>query len=141
MKLFNESIHGGRNLDFGSTIVNFFMWIRLKNIQVYAYHGVHDYERERGARFEIDVELEAALDQAVISDDLSKTIDYVNVLRVVLDINEANCFHLIETLADKIGTEILEQFPVHEVIVRVRKPGAALGGVLDTVEVECRKKG
>ena len=116
------------------------MWIRLKNIQVYAYHGVHAHEREHGAHFEIDVELEAALDEAVKSDELEHTIDYVKVQQLVVSINTGNRFHLIETLADAIATDVLAQFPAREVIVRVRKPGASAGVVLDTVEIECRKR-
>jgi dihydroneopterin aldolase len=116
------------------------MWIRLKNIQVYAYHGVHDYEREQGACFEIDVELEAALDRAVQSDDLADTIDYVKVYQMVVTCCTTHRFHLVETLADTIATELLAQFPVREIITRVRKPGAAIGGVLDTVEIECCKR-
>ena len=115
------------------------MWIRLKNIQIYAYHGVRDYEREHGTRFEIDVELDASLDRAVTSDELADTIDYVSVQQEVSAITTSNRFHLVETLADRIAGMLLLKFPVQEVIVRVRKPGAALGTILDTVEIECRK--
>jgi 7,8-dihydroneopterin aldolase/epimerase/oxygenase len=116
------------------------MWIRLKNIQVYAYHGVHAYEREHGARFEIDVELEASLDQAVKSDELVDTLDYVSVQKEVSETCTTNRFHLIETLADTIATALLAKYPARGVIVRVRKPGASLGAILDTVEIECRKR-
>ncbi len=91
------------------------MWIRLKNIQVYAYHGVHDYEREKGTRFEIDADLEAALDRAIKTDDLTDTIDYVKVHQVVVECCTTNRFQLVETLADTIATELLAQFPVREV--------------------------
>ncbi len=116
------------------------MWIRLKNIQIYAYHGVNEYERDHGTRFELDVELEAALDSAVMSDELADTIDYVSVQKEVSAIATSNHFHLVETLADRIAGALLAKFPVREVIVRVRKPGAALGVILDSVEIECRKK-
>jgi dihydroneopterin aldolase len=116
------------------------MWIRLKNIQVYAYHGAHPHEWEHGARFEIDVELEADLDRAIKSDSLEHTIDYVTVQQVVVAICTTQRFHLIEALADTIATELLVQFPALEAIVRVRKPGASVGAVLDTVEIECRKR-
>ncbi len=115
------------------------MWIRLKNIQVYAYHGAHAHEREHGARFEIDVELEAELDRAVESDSLENTIDYVKVQKAVLGVSGAKPFHLIESLANAIAVKMLDEFPVRETIVRVRKPGVSAGAVLDTVEVECRK--
>ncbi|HZK75544.1 MAG TPA: dihydroneopterin aldolase [Candidatus Kapabacteria bacterium] len=115
------------------------MWIRLKNIQLYAYHGAHAHEREHGARFEIDVELCAVLERAVKSDDLADTIDYVKIQEAVVSSSTSKRFHLLESLADAIANELLTHFPASEVIVRVRKPGVSAGVVLDTVEVECRK--
>ena len=114
------------------------MWIRLKNIQVYAYHGAHEHEREHGGRFEIDVELRANLERAAETDDLADTIDYVKLQRTVVELSSQK-HRLIESLADVIAKRLLSDFPGEEVIVRVRKPGAAIGGVLDSVEVECRK--
>jgi dihydroneopterin aldolase len=113
------------------------MWIRLKNIQVYAYHGTNVHEREHGGRFEIDVELRAELSEAAKSDDLNDTIDYVKVQQTVVYLSTSKHYRLIETLASAIAVQLLAQFPAEEVIVRVRKPGAAIGAVLDTVEVEC----
>lgn len=115
------------------------MWIRLKNIQIYAYHGAHAHEREHGARFEIDVELLASLDRAIESDELSDTIDYVKLQEAVVAISTSDRFHLIESLANAIARDLIARFPASEVIVRVRKPGVSAGVVLDTVEVECRK--
>ncbi|HEY3874628.1 MAG TPA: dihydroneopterin aldolase [Candidatus Kapabacteria bacterium] len=115
------------------------MWIRLKNIQVYAYHGAHAHEREHGARFEIDIELEAALEKAAKQDDLASTIDYVAIQRTVVEVSTMKRFHLLEALADAIASRLLEQFPARKAIVRVRKPGVSAGVVLETVEVECRK--
>ena len=31
--------------------------IRLKNMTFYGYHGVYDFEKEKGTDFEIDLEL------------------------------------------------------------------------------------
>src|ERR1039458_7511812 len=115
------------------------MWVRLKNIQVYAYHCAHAHEREHGARFEIDVEFEAALEAAIRSDDLADTIDYVEVQQTVVSISTAKRYHLLEALCDAIASQLIASFPIMEVIVRVRKPGVSAGVVLDTVEVECRK--
>ncbi|MDP4199204.1 MAG: dihydroneopterin aldolase [Bacteroidota bacterium] len=114
------------------------MWIRLKNIQVYGYHGAHAHEREHGGRFEIDVELRADLEQAAKSDDLADTVDYVKLQRTVEELSSTK-HRLIESLADVIARRLLSDFPAEEVIVRVRKPGAAIGGVLDSVEVECHR--
>lgn len=116
------------------------MVIRLKNIQFYGYHGVNAHEREHGGKFEIDVEIDADLEGAAQSDDLKETIDYVQLQQAILYVASTQHFHLIEALGERIASHILAQFPkVVVVTVRVRKPGAALGGLLDTVEIECSK--
>ena len=35
--------------------------IRLKNMTFYGYHGVYDFEKEKGTDFEIDLELFTSL--------------------------------------------------------------------------------
>jgi dihydroneopterin aldolase len=116
------------------------MVIRLKNIQFYGYHGVNPHEREHGGKFEIDVDIDADLEQAAETDALGDTIDYVQLQQAILYVASTEHYHLIEALCDRIASHILTQFPKALVVtVRVRKPGAALGGLVDTVEVECSK--
>jgi 7,8-dihydroneopterin aldolase/epimerase/oxygenase len=115
------------------------MRIRLKNIQLFAYHGVYDHEREQGGQFEIDVELSANLSKAEISDNIADTVDYTDVQKAVIETATAKKHYLLESLSDSIASKILSSFNVEEVIVRVRKPGSSVGGQLDHVEVECHK--
>ena len=57
---------------------------------------------------------------------------YEDIARVHLSLSGT----LLETLADRIAGEILEQFKVEAVFIRVRKPNVPLNGFLDNVEVE-----
>lgn len=116
--------------------------IRLHNMVFYAYHGVYGAEKELGQRFAVDVELEADLQPAGRSDDFDRAIDYQKVYNLVRDIVEGQDFRLIEGLAERIAQDVLASFPVEGVVVRVRKPHVAMGGLLDYVEVEIhRRKG
>ena len=115
--------------------------VRLKNMVFYAYHGVYGAERELGQKFEVDVELEADLGPAGRSDDLALAIDYTKVYGLVRGIVEGRAFSLIEGLAEAIARELVETFEVSAVVVRVRKPHAPMGGLLDSVEVEIRREG
>jgi dihydroneopterin aldolase len=117
------------------------MWIRLKNTPVFAFHGVYAHEREHGTRFEIDIEVFAQTAEATKNDSLGKTVDYVRLHRLITGHAQREHYNLLETWADRMVDETLKEFPqVEEVILRIRKPGAAIGGLLDTVEVECSKK-
>lgn len=110
--------------------------ITLKNMVFYAYHGVFSAEKEMGQKFHVDVELKGDFTPAATSDDFEIALNYVDVYTLVKDIVEEREFNLIEALARAIADEILSAYDIEEVTVRVRKPGAAIGGVLDYVEVE-----
>lgn len=111
--------------------------IRLKNAVFYAYHGALSDEQNLGGKFEIDAEMYCDLDGAKRSDDLKQTVNYEQVYGVMRTVVTGKKYALIEALAHAIGTGIIERFPqVHRAVIRVRKPGAPVHGVVDTVETE-----
>jgi dihydroneopterin aldolase len=108
----------------------------LHNIRLQGRHGFYDHELEAPQPFEVDVELVLNLQPAGIDDDLAKSVDYGRVDGVVRQIVESTSFRLLEALAEAISHEILIEFPVVEVGVRVRKPAVQLGGPIDYAGVE-----
>jgi dihydroneopterin aldolase len=110
--------------------------ITLKNMVFYGYHGVFEGERELGQKFEVDVELITDLAIPGQSDDLEQSINYVDVYTIVQEIVQERTYNLIEAVAESIAGEILSAYSVKYIIVRVRKPGVSMGGILDYVEVE-----
>ena len=76
------------------------------------------------------------LQPAGIDDDLAKSVDYGRVHEIVTQIVESTSFRLLEALAEAISHEILIEFAVDEVGVRVRKPAVQLPGPLDYAGVE-----
>ena len=108
----------------------------LHNIRLEGRHGFYDHELETPQPFEVDVELTLNLQPAGIDDDLGKSVDYGRVYEIVRQVVESASFRLLEALAEAISHEILSEFPVVEVGVRVRKPAVKLGGPLDYAGVE-----
>jgi dihydroneopterin aldolase len=101
-----------------------------------ARHGYHDWEQQQDQPFEVDVELVRNLQPAGVDDDLTKTIDYGRVYDVTRQIVESTSYRLLEALAEAISHELLADFDVTEVGVRVRKPEVKLSGPLDYAGVE-----
>ncbi|MBD3349595.1 MAG: dihydroneopterin aldolase [Candidatus Eisenbacteria bacterium] len=110
--------------------------VSLENIRLYGYHGASENERELGQRFEIDVEIEADLSEAVAGDSMGKTVNYEKVYRLVENEVVGKKYHLLETMADRIATDVLEKFGAENVLVRIRKPSVPIAGSIDHVEVE-----
>lgn len=111
--------------------------IRLKNARFYAHHGVLDSERTNGGLFEIDAELTCDLLEAEVEDSLKKTVDYEKVYAFIKEVTAGKKFYLIESLASRISSSIIENFAVvQKVTIKVRKPSPPLGGVVESVEVE-----
>ena len=99
-------------------------------------HGYLEREQLEPQPFEVDVELLMNLQPAGVDDDLEKTIDYGLVFDDVRQIVESTSFRLVEALAEAIAHELLSDFPVAEVGVRVRKPKVPLDGQIAYAGVE-----
>ena len=114
--------------------------IRINNAKFYAYHGVLDYEKQYGNEFEADIEMICNTSELGLSDDLTKTVDYLSVYKLVDKIFKSANYNLIETLSEKICESILNEFPlVVSVRVKIRKPNAPLG-IIDSVEIINKKE-
>ena len=110
--------------------------IRLHNAVFYAYHGVLSDEQSLGGKFEVDVDLHCDLSRGAKTDHLKETVDYERVYDCVKSLVLGKKYFLLETLGKTIAQGILKNFKkVQTVVVRVRKPGAPVKGVIDYVEV------
>ncbi len=109
-------------------------------MQFQGRHGYYDHELTTPQAFEVDVELLLDLQPAGLDDDLTKTVDYAEVYGATRQIVESTSFRLLEALAEAISHELLADFPITDVVVRIRKPEVKLGGQLDHASVEIRRR-
>jgi dihydroneopterin aldolase len=109
--------------------------ITVTGIRFHAFHGLTPLERKVGVRYRVDVAVEADISAAAESDRIEDTIDYRTVHDLVVRIGRRNSFHLIETLASRIATEILASFECEMVDVEVNKETPVVEGIVDSVGV------
>jgi len=93
----------------------------LKGITVFGYYGVSPVEREIGQKLEIDIEYYHDFTKASMTDALEDTVNYERVYSTVMEVVENNKFNLLETLANSICREVLENFPVTRIRAEIRK--------------------
>ncbi len=54
----------------------------VKELKIFAYHGVEESERANGAYFLLDIEVETDFSKAAAEDNLHYTIDYGKLCRI-----------------------------------------------------------
>jgi FolB domain-containing protein len=102
--------------------------------------GINESEREKPQEIKINILLYADLSKAGTTDDLSDSVNYRTVAKMVLKHAESAQRFTVEALAADLARLCLEQPGVQGVRVRVEKPGAVRfsGGV--GVEIERMKE-
>lgn len=96
--------------------------LTLKGLSFHAKHGYYNEERRHGNDFEVDLIFHASLRKAAENDDLKQTIDYQKAEAMVRDIMLGDSVKLIETLCQRIGEKLFEEFEEVEMLeVFVRK--------------------
>jgi len=98
--------------------------IEILGLEVFAYHGVHEHEKQHGQTFVIDVRLVCRSDAATRSDRLADAVDYGAVSSRVVELATSARHDLLERLAAVIADDLLERFAVSAVTVTVHKPWA-----------------
>lgn len=112
----------------------------IENLEVYAYHGVHAEENVLGQKFLLSAVMYTDVRQAGMTGDLSRSIHYGEVCRLMTAFMKEHTYQLIETAAEMLARYLLLQFGnLHEVELTVKKPWAPVGLPLETVAVSIRR--
>lgn len=110
--------------------------IRIRELEVYAYHGVLPEENEKGQHFYINADLRTDTRRAGQTDELSDSTHYGEVCRLITRVMTEHTWKLIETAAEHAAEAVLLTFPhVESVKLEVRKPEAPIGLPFSSVSV------
>lgn len=111
--------------------------IVIKDLEIFAYHGVLPEEKRQGQTFIVTVELFLDLHDAGASDDLSETVNYADVCDTISRVMTEEKYNLIEAAAESMaGTILLEYEKVKNVHIMLCKPEAPINMTFDTVYID-----
>lgn len=113
--------------------------IELTGLEVYGYHGVYDFEKEQGQKFIVDLVVWTDFTDAVAEDDINRTISYVDLADIAVDIVSGPSLDLIETVSATIADRINEVDGVLAVETTVHKPDAPIHHPFSDVRVVARR--
>ncbi len=98
--------------------------IFINDLRVDTIIGVNDWERKTRQTVSIDLELACDCKKAAESDSIDDTLNYKLVSKRVAAFVEDSKFQLVETLAERIGGLLMDEFGCEWLRVRVNKRGA-----------------
>ncbi|WP_019244483.1 MULTISPECIES: dihydroneopterin aldolase [Bacillus] len=114
--------------------------IYVNEMEFYGYHGVFSEETKLGQRFKVDLMVELDLSEAGNTDDLTRSVNYGDLYNACREIVEGEPYKLVEAVAEKIASSILEMFPLVQICtVKVIKPDPPIPGHYKSVAVEIKR--
>jgi dihydroneopterin aldolase len=109
--------------------------ISIESMEFLSYHGCFPEEQHIGTKFIIDILFDVSTTEAEENDDLSKTINYQSVYKLVKHEMEVNSM-LIENVCRRILDSVTKAFPeIRYAEVRLSKMNPPLGGKVGCVSV------
>ena len=114
--------------------------IYLKNVEIFANHGVFQEEKTLGQKFILDLELTLSLEEAGKTGDLTKSVHYGELCHGIEKEFTKTSYDLIETAAEKVAEYTLINYPIVESVkVTLKKPWAPIGRHLDYAAIEIER--
>lgn len=115
--------------------------ITLTNLEVFAYHGVFEAEKELGQPFYLTIKAELDTPFANLKDNLKNTVSYAEIANTATHYFKSNRFDLIEDSAYFLAKHLLIKFSsLKEVELTVSKPHAPIPLPFENVSVSINLK-
>jgi dihydroneopterin aldolase len=95
--------------------------IHIEQLEIFARLGVTDAERDQPQRLTVSMTVWPRRALVDLADDIRNTIDYSRTCDETKAFVRDRSFKLIETLADRLATHLLQRFAMQKITLEVRK--------------------
>ncbi len=116
--------------------------IRIKDLEVFANHGVFPEENELGQKFIVSAILFADTRDAGRYDRLTDSIHYGEVCQIIDQHMKEHTYKLIERVAEALAETLLMKYKplLKKVSIEIKKPWAPIGLPLENVSVKIERQ-
>jgi len=113
-------------------------YLNLNNMEFMECHGVLATEKATPQKFIVDVRIETdKVVEAARTDNVEDALNYVDIYEIVNNIMMGKQYNLIETIAMKISTTVVEKYKsVISIDTKVTKVNPPIAGFTGTVSCE-----
>ena len=95
--------------------------VRIEQLEVFTVIGVLEHERKGLQRLTVSISFwpyERAQD---LADNIERAVNYSAVAEETKRFAREQAFSLVETLADRLASHLLKNFPIQKVTIELRK--------------------
>ena len=116
--------------------------INISKIKCSGKHGIYDHEKQNDQEFLVDININIS---DFSEDNINKTLNYEEIVDLVIKIVNTESYDLIETLAKYISEQIVLKYSkteatLQEIIVTVHKPDTILKDRTEGISVSYREE-
>ncbi len=114
--------------------------IKIRNLEIFAHHGVFPEENVLGQKFIINATLYTDLRNAGKTDELTASIHYGEICLQMEHFLTTHTFKLLERAAESLAETLLMNVShLEKIKLEIKKPWAPIGLSLETVSVEIER--
>lgn len=111
--------------------------IIVKNLKIFAYHGVNPEEKEDGQNFVLDIDAYVDISKPCQSDNVDDTVSYAKIIKETVRIFTSQKDDLLERAAQRVADGLFESFgKIEKLRILLKKPEAPIKADLEYVAVE-----
>lgn len=113
----------------------------IKNLKIFAYHGVNKEEKINGQNFIIDLEIFTDKFSGYEDDKLENVLSYSALIKDISAFFKKDSYNLIEKAAESTVRHLMQTFPqINEVKFTLKKPEAPISADFDYVAIKISRK-
>lgn len=114
--------------------------IIIKNLEIFAFHGVNPEEKRDGQPFVFDITASLPLAVPCESDNVDDTVSYAKMVKTVRRVVQSEKNDLIERVAQRVADALLDEYEkIEEIKITLKKPQAPISATFDYVAVEIER--
>ncbi len=111
--------------------------ILVRNLKIFAYHGVNPEEKTDGQNFVFDIDAYVDISVPCISDNVEDTVSYAKIIKETVRIFTSQKDDLLERAAQRVADGLFESFEkIQSLRILLKKPEAPIKADFEYVGVE-----
>lgn len=114
--------------------------ILIRNLKVFAYHGVNPEEKVHGQTFILDIDAFVDISVPCKTDRVDDTVSYADIIEETIRIFTARKDDLVERAAERVSEGLFEKFErIRSLRILLKKPDAPIDADFEYVGVEIQR--